>query len=143
MRFTAVIDQPIDRGVVARAVAHPSHGGECFFFGAVRDLNVGRRVVAVSYEAHEPLCRKVFAHVLDTVAARYDEALRLYLVHRVGRLVVGEVSVAIGASSVHRDEAFRAARDVIEAVKHEAPIWKQEHFEDGDSAWVQGHSLCK
>lgn len=143
MRHVAITDRPIDRGEAASAVRHTSHGGECFFFGAVRDLNHGRRVVAVSYEAHTPLCEKIFARVLDTVATRYDESLRLYLVHRVGRLAVGEVSVAIGASSVHRDEAFKAARDIIEAVKHEAPIWKQEHFEDGDSEWVQGHSLCK
>lgn len=138
-----ITNEPIDRARVAAAVALPSHGGECCFFGVVRDLNLGRRVIAVSYEAHAALCTKVFAEILERVTKRYDHPLRLALEHRVGRLVVGDVSVAIAASSVHRDEAFRACRDIIEAVKHEAPIWKQEHFVDGDSEWVKGHSLCK
>lgn len=138
-----ITTEPIDRGRAASAVAHPSHGGECCFFGVVRDVNQGKKVVAVSYEAHAGLCTKVFAQILERVRAKYDQPLRLFLEHRTGRLAVGEISVAIAASSVHRDEAFRACRDIIEAVKHEAPIWKQEYFEDGDSEWVQGHSLCK
>ncbi len=142
VRHAALVDTVIDRAIVAKAVSSPAHGGECFFFGAVRELNQGRRVLAVSYEAHDTLCKKIFTQILTDVGARYQHPLNLWLEHRVGRLVVGEVSVAIGASSVHRDEAFKAARDIIEAVKHEAPIWKQEHYEDGDSDWVKGHSLC-
>jgi molybdopterin synthase catalytic subunit len=139
-----ISDRPIDRVAVMAAVRHPGHGGEAFFFGCVRDLNVGRRVVAVSYEAHEALCGKRFDAILRAAEARYaPESLRLTLIHRIGRLAVGEVSVAIGVSATHRDEAFKACRDIIEAVKHEAPIWKQEHYEDGDSDWVQGHSLCQ
>ena len=140
MIHTALVSTPIKRDAVS--VANPAHGGEVHFFGVVRDLNDGRRVLAVSYEAHAPLCEATFREIAEAMVQRYGPALDVALVHRVGRLAVGEVSIAICVSSPHRDEAYRASRDIIEAVKHRAPIWKQEHYVDGDSGWVQGHALC-
>ena len=117
---------------------NPAHGAECAFYGVVRDKNQGRDVVAVSYDAAVPLCQSVFARIV----APYSDC-DILLQHRIGRVAVGEISVAIVVSSVHRGEAFTACRAIIEAVKHEAPIWKQEHYTDGDSEWLQGHALCK
>ena len=65
------------------------------------------------------------------------------MAHARGRLAVGEVAVVVAAGSPHRDEAFRACRQLIEGVKHQCPIWKQEHFSDGDSLWSEGCSLCE
>lgn len=136
-RKSIVSSKLINRGEIV--VANPKHGAEATFFGVVRAHNLGRDVVAVSYDAHASLCEAVF----DGIIARIDSAHDVLLVHRTGRLVVGEISVAIAVSSVHRAEAFAACREIIEAVKHEAPIWKQEHYVDGDSDWVKGHSLCR
>jgi molybdopterin synthase catalytic subunit len=69
--------------------------------------------------------------------------VKLYIAHAKGHLGIGDLAVVIAAGTPHRDEAFRACRLAIEAVKHEAPIWKQEHYVDGDSAWSEGCSLCE
>ena len=71
----------------------------------------------------------------------YGDSLHLAIVHRIGRVAVGEASLVIIASSPHRQEAYEASRFLIEQVKKRAPIWKQEHYENGDSAWLQGHCL--
>lgn len=127
------------------ALAHcnaPGHGAADLFVGRVRDLNQGRGVSGVSYDLQAALTRKVFGEICEEAKARWGKSLHLWLEHRHGRLAVGEASVVAAASSPHREEAFRACRYLVEEMKHRAPIWKQEHYLDGDSEWVQGHALC-
>ncbi len=138
MISTALTTKPISRNL---SVSNPAHGAEVVFFGVVRNKNDGKRVLAVSYEAHPAICETVFREIAEEACGRFAE-LDVVLLHRIGRLAVGEISIAIAVSSPHRDEAYRASRDIIEDVKHRAPIWKLEHYEDGDSGWVQGHELC-
>ena len=78
------------------------------------------------------------------VAARGESgvAMKSYIAHAKGRLGIGDAAVVVAVGTPHRDEAFRACRLIIEAVKHRAPIWKQEHYLDGDSVWSEGCSLC-
>ena len=102
----------------------------------------GRRVVAVSYDVFEPLALSAFREICEKAREKWGKELRIFLVHRKGTLEIGEIAVAIGVSSAHRDEAYQASRFIIEEVKHKAPIWKKEHYERGESEWVQGHSLC-
>lgn len=116
------------------------HGAALVFAGRVRDINEGRRVLAVTYDLHEPLCRTVFETICSEAHERWL-GLRLVLWHRWGRLAVGEASVVAAASSRHRDHAFDATRYLVEQMKLRAPIWKQEHYEDGDDTWTRGHSL--
>jgi molybdopterin synthase catalytic subunit len=128
------------------ALAHcsdPGHGAADLFIGRVRDLNQGRDVEGVSYDLHPLLCQTVFAEICEEARREWGASLRLWLEHRRGRLAVGEASVVVAASSPHRDESFKACRYVVEQMKHRAPIWKQEHYVDGDSEWVQGHALCQ
>jgi len=120
----------------------PGHGAADLFIGRVRDINQGRDVVAVSYDLHAVLCRNVFAEICNEARAQWGEAMHLWLIHRHGRLAIGEASVIAAASSRHRDESFKACRYLVEQMKHRAPIWKQEHYVDGDSEWVKGHALC-
>jgi molybdopterin synthase catalytic subunit len=137
-----ITDAPPSLDAARRFVADPSHGGFTFFAGVVRDHNLGRDVVAVSYDVFEPLALAT----LRAICARTQGAhgpCHVYVAHARGRIAVGEPSVVIAASTPHRAESFAACRAVIEALKHEAPIWKQEHYVDGDSAWVKGHSLCR
>lgn len=127
------------------ALAHcsaPGHGAADLFIGRVRDLNQGRAVEGVSYDLHPLLCTTVFREICTEARAEWGEALHFWLEHRQGRLAVGEASVIVAVSSPHRDESFRACRYLVEQMKHRAPIWKQEHYVDGDSEWVQGHALC-
>jgi molybdopterin synthase catalytic subunit len=111
-------------------------GAVVTFLGLVRNHNLGRRVRYLEYEAYEPLALKAFERIAAEVAGRWPAA-RLALHHRVGKLEIGEASVAIAARSPHRADAYAACRYAIERVKQIAPIWKREFFEGGD-VWVEG-----
>jgi len=111
-------------------------GAVVTFLGLVRNHNAGRRVQYLEYEAFEPLALKTFARIAGELQERWPGA-RLALHHRIGRLEVGEASVAIAVASAHRAEAYAACRYVIERVKQIAPIWKREFFEGGD-VWIEG-----
>jgi molybdopterin synthase catalytic subunit len=111
-------------------------GAVVTFLGLVRDHNLGRRVRYLEYEAYEPLALKVFERIAAEVATRWPDT-RLALHHRIGRLAVGEASVAIATRSPHRANAYAACRYTIERVKQIAPIWKREFFEGGD-IWIEG-----
>ena len=120
---------------VARATPQGC-GALCSFVGVVRATHQGRRVRYLEYEAFEPLAVKVFRQIADEVAEEWP-GTTLGLVHRTGRLEIGQTSVVVVAASAHRAQAFAACRYAIERVKQIAPVWKHEFFEDGE-AWVEG-----
>jgi len=132
----------IDPAEGISAVSDPGFGGIDVFIGKVRDVNVGRVVMGITYDLFEPLVLNEIQRLAAEVEAAFGPRLKLYVAHARGRLGIGDVAVVVAAGSPHRDEAFRACRQLIEAVKHQCPIWKQEHYEDGDSAWSEGCSLC-
>jgi molybdopterin synthase catalytic subunit len=111
-------------------------GAVVTFLGLVRNHNVGRSVRYLEYEAYAPLAARTFERIAAEIHARWPGA-RLALHHRVGRLEIGEASVAIAARSPHRGDAYAACRYAIERVKQIAPIWKREFFEGGD-IWIEG-----
>ena len=113
-----------------------SDGAVVTFLGLVRNHNAGRRVRYLEYEAYEPLALRTFERIAAEARARWP-GVRLALHHRVGRLDVGEASVAIAALSAHRADAYAACRYAIERVKQIAPIWKREFFDGGD-VWIEG-----
>ncbi|PYR42094.1 MAG: hypothetical protein DMF93_06730 [Acidobacteria bacterium] len=113
-----------------------SDGAVVTFLGLVRNHNMGRRVHYLEYEAYEPLALKAFERIGREAAARWPDA-RLALHHRVGRLEIGEASIAIVVRSPHRGNAYAACRYAIERVKQIAPVWKREFFDGGD-VWVEG-----
>ena len=111
-------------------------GAVVTFLGLVRNHNAGRSVRYLEYEAYEPLALKAFERIADEIRERWPGA-RLALHHRIGRLDIGEASVAIAARSPHRGDAYAACRYAIERVKQIAPIWKREFFDGGD-VWIEG-----
>jgi len=111
-------------------------GAVVTFVGLVRNHSAGRSVRYLEYEAYEPLAAKVFERIASEIAERWS-GVRLALHHRIGRLDVGEASVAIVARSAHRGHAYAACRYAIERVKQIAPIWKREFFDGGD-VWIEG-----
>jgi molybdopterin synthase catalytic subunit len=133
----------LDPAAALDFVSDPGFGGITMFVGKVRDLNHGRPVLGVSYDIFEPLALVRFAAIAVETERAIGQPLKLWIAHARGRLGIGDVAVVVAAGSKHRDEAFRACRMAIEAVKHTAPIWKQEHFSDGDSLWSEGCSLCE
>lgn len=134
--------EALDPAAALEFVSDPGFGGISMFVGRGRDLNHGREVASISYDLYQPLALARFAEIAEQAQCEAGPRLRLYIAHAKGRLAVGEFAVVIAAGTPHRDEAFRACRLVIEAVKHTTPIWKQEHYVDGDSEWSEGCSLC-
>lgn len=130
-----VSSRPIDVGALRARVGRPDCGGVVTFEGTVRSPNHGHDVVGLDYEAWE---ERAAAHI-DAIArsAASTHGLRaVAAVHRVG-LVVGDAAVVVVAAAPHRDAAFAGAREVIDRIKDEVPIWKKELRTDG-AAWIEG-----
>ena len=126
---------PIDTATLRDELANPESGGYTSFEGWVRNHNEGHKVRRLEYEAFEPLAVKEGERIVAEAIKRFGIE-RAACVHRVGDLGIGDMAVFVGASARHRDEAFRACRYIIDEVKHRVPIWKKEHYENGDSGWV-------
>ena len=129
-----LVREPIDVGALAGAT--PADGAVCLFVGVVRNENQGRPVLHLEYEAYEEMALPLLEEIAAETARRYPVS-GVRLVHRLGRLGVGEVSVAVAVSSPHRAEAFAACRFAIDNLKAKVPIWKKEFYADG-SAWLEG-----
>jgi molybdopterin synthase catalytic subunit len=129
-----VRDEPLSVDEVLAAVADPDAGGVVSFTGLVRSTDGGREVAALEYTAH-PTALAELRRVAEAVVADLD-VVRVAALHRVGRLEVGDVAVVVAASAGHRDEAFVAARRLIDDLKATVPIWKDQRFADGTQEWV-------
>jgi len=143
IRIVDATAAPLDIAAAYDFVADPGFGGYTAFVGRIRDLNRGRRVEAVSYDLFDALALRRFDEIAAQAVADVGPPMRVWIEHAKGRVVVGGVAVVVAVGTPHRDEAFRACRQVIEAVKHTVPIWKQEHYADGSSEWSEGCSLCR
>lgn len=141
MATVGVVEAPLAPAMLDEAVWAPSRGAVVQFWGLVRNLHEGRRVVAVTYDAFQALAESTLREVAEEAEDRFGPDLGVAAFHRIGRLEVGQASVAIAAGAPHRDAAYRASRYVIEEIKVRLLVWKQEHYVDGQSAWLPGHSL--
>ena len=127
-------NEPIDAREVEALVANPGAGAIATFSGVVRDHGRGRKVSRLEYEAYPAAAEQVLAQIGDEIEERWQTD-RVAIVHRVGDLPVGEISVVISVASAHRDAAFEACRYAIERIKEIVPIWKKEHYDDG-AVWI-------
>jgi MoaE-MoaD fusion protein len=129
-----VTDQPIDESWVTGIVANPGAGAIVTFAGTVRGMARGRAVEALEYEAYAPAAERMMARIGDEIRERWAID-HVAIVHRTGRLEVGETSVIIAVASPHRAEAFDACRYAIDRIKEIVPIWKKEFYADGET-WI-------
>src|SRR5215831_1559369 len=125
----------LDTAGLQDALRDESCGGFAAFEGWVRNHNEGHAVTRLEYEAFVELAEKEGARIVAEAHSRFG-VTRAACVHRIGSLAIGDVAVWVGVSAAHRDEAFRACRFIIDEVKHRVPIWKKEHYVNGDSGWV-------
>ena len=117
------------------------NGAESIFIGRVRNENSGKKVTAVTYDAHDQAVIKSFQSICNEAKGKFDNNASIFLEHAKGYVSVGEISILIAVSSGHRDEAFKICRYVLEEIKHQSPIWKKEHYIEGNEQWLPGHSL--
>ncbi|MGL5035870.1 MAG: molybdenum cofactor biosynthesis protein MoaE [Microcystaceae cyanobacterium] len=104
--------------------------------GTVRQQTDGKAVLCLEYQAYEPMVKVIFQQIATQIRQQWPDTNRIVIHHRTGRLEIGEISVLVAVSCPHREEAFSAARYAIDTLKHQAPIWKKEHWQDGSSSWV-------
>lgn len=135
MRLFTFSGTALDTTALQRELRDVSCGGYASFEGWVRNHNEGLAVTRLEYEAFVELAEKQGARIIEAAIEKFGVA-RAACVHRVGSLELGDVAVWVGVSAAHRDEAFRACRYIIDEVKHQLPIWKKEHYVNGDSGWV-------
>ncbi|RME58205.1 MAG: molybdenum cofactor biosynthesis protein MoaE [Candidatus Dadabacteria bacterium] len=116
-------------------------GAEVIFTGRVRENNQERLVSYINFSAHINLAKDIIFQLCKDCWKQCRELQKIYLAHRIGKVYAGELCILIGASSVHRADAFFATRYLIEEIKKKAPIWKEEFYKDGTKKWLEGHSI--
>ncbi|MGH7457553.1 MAG: molybdenum cofactor biosynthesis protein MoaE [Longimicrobiaceae bacterium] len=134
-----IASAPIDTAALLEQVAAPGNGATVLFTGTVRNSNRGRSVDYLEYQLYEKMAGHELGRIVAAAEKRWP-AVAVAAVHRVGRLEVGEVSVAVAAGSPHRAEAFEVCRYVVEELKSRLPVWKQEGYTGGSREWVPGVS---
>ncbi len=138
--YVEVTDEKIDISKAAEKVCSANHGAIDLFIGTVRDNHNGKIVTGISYDAHKALAEKTFKTICEEAIGIWPDT-HYAIIHYKGDLPVEGISIVIAVSSAHRAESFEACRYVIESIKTQAPIWKQEHYLDAKSDWLPGQSL--
>ena len=129
--------KPIDPTKALESVMDEDAGGIVLFVGTIRNQTRGKEVKGLEYEVYRPMAELQIARLEEEIRKRWP-VKSIRLIHREGRLKVGEVSVVVAVSAMHREEAFEAARYAIDRIKESFPIWKRERFRGGRYAWVKG-----
>ncbi len=113
-----------------------ANGAIVVMSGMVRNNTDGKAVVALEYQAYEPMALKIFQQIANEIRQDWSDVTHVVIHHRVGKLQIGEISVLVAVGCPHRTEAFAACKYAIDTLKHNAPIWKKEHWADGSTSWV-------
>jgi molybdopterin synthase catalytic subunit len=127
---------PLSLDEVYALADSPANGAVVVMSGIVRDNTDGKPVVALEYQAYEPMAVEVFKQIAMQIRQTWPDVTRVVIHHRTGKLTVGEISVLVAVGCPHRSEAFAACKFAIDTLKHNAPIWKKEHWSDGSNSWV-------
>ena len=134
-------EEKISSEKAKKFIISEKNGAETIFIGRVRNINSGKKVKAVTYDAHDKAVIKTFKSICNDAKVKFDKKAKIFLEHVIGYVSVGEISIIVAVGSGHRDEAFKICRYILEEVKHKSPIWKKEHYIDGKEEWLPGHSL--
>ncbi len=131
-----VTPDELNTGEAIGAVASPAAGAISVFLGVVRDNNLGRKVQYLEYDAYPSMAEKVMRELADEAKERFGLE-DCAVLHRTGRLEIGETSLLIAVSCGHRAESFEAGHWLVDEIKKKVPVWKKEVWEDGE-AWIEG-----
>ncbi len=136
----AITFAPLSLSEVYTLADNPGNGAVVVMSGMVRNQTDGKPVVALEYQAYEPMALQIFAQIATDIRKTWPDVNQVVIHHRIGRLQIGEISVLVAVGCPHRTEAFEACRYAIDTLKHNAPIWKKEWYSELDgklsSSWV-------
>ncbi len=128
-------NDPIDFAALTEQVRSNAAGAVVLFLGTVREFTHGRQTLRLDYEAYSQMAESKMAELLEQARARWP-IVKAAIVHRLGTMELGDISVAVAVSTPHRDQAFEAGRWLIDTLKEVVPIWKQENWDDGTKEWI-------
>jgi molybdopterin synthase catalytic subunit len=136
---TSIVDGPLPPLLLTPAgLCNAEHGAMTSFIGVVRNHHHDRSVTHLIYDCYRAMAEKMLADLVTETTLRFDNKLITTIYHSIGRLDPGQASVAIHVASAHRVAAFNACRHIIERIKEDLPVWKQEFYDDGTSLWLKG-----
>lgn len=138
--FVAMSTEPLSLDDAYAFVNDGAHGAINIFSGVVRNHHEGQQVTGITYDAHDGLAENALREICEDAQKQWPDT-KIYVTHFKGELPIGGVSVIIAVSAAHRAEGYDTNRYVIEEIKKRLPVWKQEHYPDGKSEWLSGHSL--
>lgn len=132
--FYRITSEPLSMDQITNKVIHPNSGAVLTFIGTVRELTYGRKTLFLEYEAYIEMAERSLRQIGEEISKRWPHTITA-IHHRIGKLQISDIAVVIAVSTPHRADAYEANRYAIEQIKEIVPIWKKEHWEDGDS-WV-------
>jgi molybdopterin synthase catalytic subunit len=139
--LTKITRDPIDPQPFVEQVRRDESGAVALFLGVARNNNLGRRVLRLEYDAYPEMAERQLRRVAEEMASRWP-ITDIAIVHRIGRLEIGETSLLVAVSSPHRKEAFEACHQTVNRIKEVVPIWKKEVWEGGET-WIEGEKRAK
>lgn len=145
MLHIKIIDTKIEKIVIKNAekfISSSKFGASIFFTGTVREINENKQVTGITYDSHDALVTKSFEEIyyeIDKKLNIKDKAI--FIEHVKGYVELGEISIIIAVGCKHRDQAYILSRYIIEEIKKRSPIWKKEHYFDGESKWLKGSPI--
>jgi molybdopterin synthase catalytic subunit len=145
MLHARIIDITNDKISIASAekfISSSKFGASIFFTGTVRDVNENKKVIGITYDAHDEMVIKSFEEIYQEASEKLKITNKaVFIEHTKGYLSLGDISILIAVACKHRDQAYVLSRYIIEEIKKRSPIWKKEHYEDQTTEWLKGKSI--
>ena len=145
MLHTKIVDSKKEKILTSNAekfIKDSKFGASIYFLGTVRNINDNKTVTGITYDSHDEMVIKSFEEIYNEADQKLNiKDKSVYIEHAKGYLNLGEISIIIAVACKHRDQAYVLSRYIIEEIKKRAPIWKKEHYQNNDSAWLKGNPI--
>ena len=145
MLHTKIIDSNKDKILISKAdefIKSSLFGASIYFLGTVRNINQNKKVTGITYDVHDEMVLKSFTEIYSEANQKLGiEEKAVFIEHIKGYVGLGDISIIIAIACAHRDQAYVLSRFIIEEIKKRSPIWKKEHYQNNDSAWLKGNPI--
>ena len=147
MLHTKIVDYKKEKIFISNAekfIKDSKFGASIYFLGTVRNTNNNKKVTGITYDSHDDMVIKSFQEIYNEANQKLNiQDKAVFIEHAKGFLKLGDISIIIAIACKHRDQAYVLSRFIIEEIKKRSPIWKKEHYENEDSAWLKGNPIVK
>jgi len=145
MLHAKIIDSKKEKILILNAekfISSSKFGASIYFLGTVRNINDNKKVIGITYDSHDEMVIKSFEEIYNETEQKLNiKDKAVFIEHAKGQLKLGEISIIIAVACKHRDQAYVLSRFIIEEIKKRSPIWKKEHYENDESAWLKGNPI--